>query len=234
MGHEPMHARADGEAGHEVPASSQTRLNMSSRILHYLPIIHTPTDLGSLAGAVASGVDAPSLERRTRAVDAAWERIETWLASLDAEFAAATLVIYQDGLPVCDAGSAVSEPKIVRELAESGSRNHRLLQTLMQRGATVMGTESPALLVQELELARSAVTPHARPDPRVGARARTVLEMRDRFIAARINDTLPINKRGVLLLGALHDPSSWLADDIKIDYPLGLPRRPGTRQGAHA
>lgn len=207
---------------------------MSTRILHYLPIIHTQADLGSLAGAVRKGIDAATHERRTRVVDAAWERIETWLASLDAECGAASLTIYQDGLPVCEPGAAVSERRLVLDLAAEGSRNHMLLSTLMQRGATVMGTESPELLVQEYELARAALAPGARPDPRTGSRARTVLELRDRFIAARINDSLKAERRGVLLLGALHDPTPWLADDIQIDYPLGLPRRPVPGPGAHA
>jgi hypothetical protein len=200
---------------------------MSVRHLHYLPIVHTEADLGSLAETVRRGADSVALERRRRAVDAAWERIETWLTSLAAEHGAGPLVIYQDGLPVCGPKSGVCERKIVSDLAASGSRNHALLHAMMQRGATVMGTESPELLVREFQLARAALLPAAAgADPRTEARARTVLEQRDRFIAERINATLSADRRGVLLLGALHDPTPWLADDIRVDYPLGLPRRP--------
>lgn len=43
------------------------------------------------------------------------------------------------------------EEKIGKDLANSGSRNHKLLVRLIEKGATLMGTEAPELLVEEYE-----------------------------------------------------------------------------------
>ena len=59
--------------------------------------------------------------------------------------------VYQDGLAVCG-----HEQKIVSELAGAGNRNHALLLKLQAQGATLMGTESPELLVEEYQLATVA------------------------------------------------------------------------------
>ena len=47
--------------------------------------------------------------------------------------------------------------EIVKELAKAGSRNHRLLLRLQERGAILMGTESADLLVREYKLVKEIV-----------------------------------------------------------------------------
>ncbi len=53
---------------------------------------------------------------------------------------------------------AAMNREIVSELSASGSRNHRLLMHLMDKGAMIMGTESPELLMEEYELAKKNFT----------------------------------------------------------------------------
>ncbi|MBI4247202.1 MAG: hypothetical protein HY614_08445, partial [Candidatus Rokubacteria bacterium] len=61
--------------------------------------------------------------------------VEGWELSWD------NVRLYQDGLPRCG-----REAEIVTELASAGSPYLLLLLSLMKRGASLMGTESPVLL----------------------------------------------------------------------------------------
>ena len=84
-----------------------------------------------------------------------------------------------------------------------------------------MGTEAPELLVEEYELAKQLVAKAAEAGiPAATAaeqiRARTLLERRDQFIAARIGDTLKTRETGVAFLGLLHSLAGKLADDIEL------------------
>ena len=159
------------------------------------------------------------LARNAAMVEKMWQEIEGVASRLPV--APGTVRIYQDGLPICR-----HEQEIVSELAGSGSRNHRLLLELQSRGARVMGTESPELLVEEYQLAKasldSGVT--AADDSRQRQLRDTVLEKRDRFIADRINVTLGDGETGILFLGMLHSLAQFLDSDIRVTYPLGLPR----------
>jgi hypothetical protein len=110
--------------------------------------------------------------------------------------------IYQDGLPVCG-----HEAQIVRELAAAGSLNHQLLLELVERGATLMGTEDPQLLLCEYEAQRRRLgtvnsNEPARTPP--GDTAADLLRSRDSFIARRIAETLPEGETGLLFIGAAH------------------------------
>jgi hypothetical protein len=136
--------------------------------------------------------------------------------------------LYQDGLPVCG-----HERAIVSELAGAGSRNHRLLLELETRGATLMGTESPELLVEEYQLATAAFAPAAavRKNLLQQKLRDTLLEKRDRFIADRINRTLNTGESGILFLGMLHEAAKYLDPDINVVTPLGMPRVGQRRTG---
>ena len=124
-------------------------------------------------------------------------------------------------MPVCG-----HEREIVSELAGAGSRNHRLLLELEARGATLMGTESPELLVEEYQLATAAFASGATvvTDIRQQQSRDTLLEKRDRFVADRINRTLGDGESGILFMGMLHAITQYLDSDIRVDYPLGAPR----------
>jgi len=195
----------------------------SRKKLVYIPIIHTLADMGTLGTAVR-GMKLSALGRQGLAHDAAvvdqmWAQIESVVANLPVP--PGTTRVYQDGLPVCR-----HELEIVSELAGAGNRNHGLLLKLQARGATLMGTESPELLVEEYQLAAAALTPGAAgltPARRKQLRD-TLLDKRDRYIAARIDATLGAGETGILFMGMLHGVVRYLDSDIGVVYPLGPPR----------
>ena len=127
--------------------------------------------------------------------------------------------LYQDGLPVCG-----KEERIVKELAQAGSANHRLLLELMARGAKLIGTESPDLLVEEYELSRQLLV-DASPDAEVANLSRDLLDRRDSFIVSRIDETLPPSRIGCLFLGLLHSLERRLPEDIAVTRMGGLERK---------
>jgi hypothetical protein len=166
-----------------------------------------------------SALGRQGLAHNAAVVEKMWEQIENAVASLPVT--AGTVRVYQDGLPVCG-----HEQDIVSELAGAGSRNHRTLLKLQARGATLMGTESPELLVQEYQLATagfaSGVT--VRMEVRQKQLRDTLLEKRDRYIADRVNGTLGAGESGILFMGMLHAVAKYLDADINVVYPLGPPR----------
>jgi predicted PilT family ATPase len=166
-----------------------------------------------------SALGRQGLAHNAAVVEKMWEQIENAVASLP--ITAGTVRVYQDGLPVCG-----HEQDIVSELAGAGSRNHRTLLELQARGATLMGTESPELLVQEYQLATagfaSGVT--VRMEVRQKQLRDTLLEKRDAYIADRINGTLGAGESGILFMGMLHAVAKYLDADINVVYPLGPPR----------
>lgn len=197
-----------------------------NRVLIYIPIIHAQEDLGGLGEAVRRATTQQMGQRgfyhKTRVIEERWTQIEKALDALKLDFSKVRL--YQDGLPVCG-----REAELVVRLAQTGSRNYRLLEKLMDRGAVLMGTEAPELLEQEYELAKAGLSPSARERALTAAaggpgRPQTLLQARDRFIAQRINDTLQAGETGILFLGMLHAPEAFLSRDIRVIYPLG--RRP--------
>jgi hypothetical protein len=194
------------------------------RRLVLFPVVHTLKDLGGLAEVVAQARPTPHEKQRfAEAVAGVWDRIEH---AVDALPVAATWRIYQDGLPICR-----HEQAIVADLAAGGSRNHRLVQRLMQRGAVLMGTESAELLVEEYQLQKElleqgADMPAAEADENRRLAAE-ILVRRDRFIAERINATLAPGDTGVLFLGLVHDLEPHLDADIEVTYPIGSATRRG-------
>jgi hypothetical protein len=203
----------------------------AARLLYYFPIIHTQADMGAISESVQrlkiSKLGRRGWERNVNLIDQLWAQIEQAIANLNLPYE--RVRVYQDGLPHC-----TQELAIVAELAQAGSRNHRLLLQLMERGATIMGSESAELLVEEYQLATRAFScGDLKELARTEALQKTVLdsllERRDRYIAARINSTLVQGETGVLFLGVLHCVTNLLDKDIRaiypIDRPLNLPRR---------
>ena len=136
--------------------------------------------------------------------------------------------VYQDGLPVCG-----KESDIVTELAKKGSPNHQILVRLMEKGATVMGTESAELLIEEYHLIKRILETGDVKDAiaieiRQKAASDLLLKKRDEFIATRIDHTLQAGETGVLFLGMLHNPAVLLPAGIKVLYPM---RKPSDKKG---
>jgi hypothetical protein len=184
----------------------------TSRRLIWIPIIHTPEDLGKLRASVRDryigrqGLDG--WEAHVRAVSEFWRAVRRRVERL--EVAPDRLRLYQDALPICS-----FEERIVRELAQTGGANHRLLVDLMARGASLTGTESPHLLVEEYELNRKALAGEVIEG--FPEKSRALLEARDRFIADRINKTLQPGETGLIFLGMAHSLEGLLVEDITVE-----------------
>lgn len=195
-------------------------------MLVYIPIIHTQADMGGLGPSFQrmklSKLGRQGLARHAGLVAKMWDQIERVVDNLPV--VAGKVRVYQDGLPVCG-----HEQQIVSQLAEAGSRNHRLLLRLEARGAVLMGTESGELLVEEYRLASAALAAGGAGGPasreaRQKASRDALLEKRDRYIAARINATLAAGETGILFLGMLHAVNRRLDPDVRVVYPAGPPQ----------
>jgi hypothetical protein len=189
------------------------------RPLIWIPIVHSPEDLGGLRESVH---DTYVLRRGqaewdayVKNVDKLWKAIRLMVDGLSLDWPRVRL--YQDGLPVCD-----HEEPIVRELAQKGSDNHRLLVDLIDRGAQLTGTESPELLIEEYDFNRRILSaeetsrPATTRSPGIQRQARQLLDKRDKFIAARIAETLQSHQQGLIFLGMLHSLEGRLPRDIKL------------------
>jgi len=195
------------------------------RTLIYVPVIHTQADMGTLGGSVRRAtmhmMGMRGMRQKVKVIDRLWFEIAGKIDSLALSYE--TVRLYQDGLPVCG-----KEIQIVKELAEAGSRNHQLLLRLIEKGATLMGTESLELLMEEYALAKgTALTPNfpkrttAKASQKAGLDL--LLKRRDQFIAGRINETLISGETGILFLGMLHSVGDKLDGDIRVAYPLKQP-----------
>jgi hypothetical protein len=158
-----------------------------------------------------------------------WSDVENILNKLSLSYAQTR--IYQDGLPICG-----KELDIVTELAKKGSPNHQILVHLMEEGATVMGTESAELLIEEYHLIKRILeTGDVKDAIAIEARQKAasdlLLKKRDEFIAARIDQTLQAGETGVLFLGMLHNIASLLSGDIHVHYPLNRPLTTSHKRG---
>jgi len=175
--------------------------------LIYVPVVHSTAEMGSAAPAYKAAFVARYGEgkwvERSAEFDAIWRAIADAIKALGLDLKRAKL--YQDSLPVCG-----REKELVHDLASQGSRNHQLLENLVREGATLAGTESPTLLLDEYKLLQS-------PE-RTDAQAAALLEARDRFIAGQIDATLRDDEEGILFIGALHKVTKFLPQRIKVEY----------------
>jgi len=192
------------------------------RKLIYFPIVHNHADLGALSESVNRAsfkkIGRAGWKRKLDMIDQFWSEVEKVVDELP--IMPGRVRIYQDGLPVSG-----READIVRDLAAAGSRNHALIVRLMARGAFLMGTESPELLLEEYEMAKKGLEPKKsrEAERREGTVRDSLLVRRDRFIALRINETLRPGDAGIVFLGMLHSLEPWIAKDIRVTYPLHRP-----------
>jgi len=191
------------------------------RLLILVPIIHTEQDMGSFSEQVKRAYvqkhGPAKWEQHLEVIHGLWSGICQLIYQLIEALALpyAKIRLYQDGLPECG-----REEEIVKEVAGLGSKNHQLLLDLMQKGATLMGTESPGLLMQELTLLRARLTASPVSEKAEAApvidEGRKLLTERDHYIAQRINDTLCTDEIGLLFLGMAHSVEALLHPDIEV------------------
>ncbi len=203
----------------------RTKPEVHRRTLIHFPIIHTQMDMGGFSETVREvtlrKLGGGAWKRKISLVKQFWTDIGNAINGLDLPLKKTRL--YQDGLPVCG-----REIDIVTELAGKGSPNHVLLQRLMEKGAVLMGTESPALLIEEYRLMKEILeSGDVREASRIEARQKsasdTLLEKRDAYIAERIDATLKTGETGILFLGILHKIEERLPEDIHVLYPINRP-----------
>jgi hypothetical protein len=184
-------------------------------------------------GTMAEGLAAAIIDRFGRRhwdeyvtlLKGFWQTVRAELEGLGLDYQQVDL--YQDGLPVCG-----KELEIVEKAAAAGSENHQLLLDLAARGATLMGTEDPKLLLDEYRDVRIALkdgpggacsSEQAKDASRHG---KTLLK-RDAYIGQRIGQSLQPGRIGILFLGMMHDVEPFLPEDIVMTrlVPLGLGRK---------
>lgn len=209
------------------------------RQLIHVPILHSPADMGT----VKDGLEAAYVERFGRRhwqehlamIECFWQAVRADLEQLGLDYRQVDL--YQDGLPACG-----RELDIVREVAGQGSENYQLLRELIDRGATLIGTEDANLLLEEY---RSVTAALARKPGRGGApapasapatadrssRPEDILSRRDAYIGRRIDQTLAPGRTGVLFLGMMHHVEPHLPADLvgRRLVPAAIKREAGLR-----
>ncbi|MBI5182934.1 MAG: hypothetical protein HY999_01030 [Nitrospinae bacterium] len=185
--------------------------------LIYVPIIHSSTDLGSIAKDVSkigiTDLGKELWERHIKTVEGFWDVISHYFDSVDVS----GVKIYQDGMV---AEGEVGE-KIVEEGVKSGSKNYELVSNLLKRGAHLVKTEDFNLVKEErdrlLAIIRSrSITHRLIAFIKYKLIKNRLLDKRDNFIAKRIEETLNPSERGILFIGAYHNIKKRLPKDIHI------------------
>ena len=188
------------------------------RRLICVPIIHTDTDMGSLASALEQGTVALCGEERWERHKATaakfWQIVSHYIGTLEAK----NLKVYQDGF-VSDGDLG---KKIIEEGVRRGSKNYEIILNLLNRGAEIVSTEDMALLQDEYGYI-SRIIKAKSPSQRRSAykeyesRKNQLTMERDSFIARTINETLEDGEVGLLFMGAYHDVIPHLAKDIVVE-----------------
>ena len=99
-------------------------------------------------------------------IDSMWNIIEKELDVLNLCYR--NVKIYQDGLPNCGndlsaCEDAQLEKNIVNDIAKKGSKNYQLIVRLLDKGANLIGTEDPKLLIEEYKTIRETIQPVGPP-----------------------------------------------------------------------
>ena len=208
------------------------------RTLVHVPIIHSDVDLGSLAAKLEEDVvrrlGPQAWAARNATVDTMWTDIRAHLLALPLDWP--TVRLFQDGLPVFG-----RERELVEDLAKMGSRNHQLLLQCVERGARLMGTEDPALLVREYQ--RMGRLLAASDDGAAAVEAaqqegRDLLAARDAYIAARIDTDTGPEDTAILFVGVMHEVDRLLQDSFEIVHvvtslPLNAEPERQIQEGQH-
>jgi len=174
--------------------------------LLYVPIIHMEADLGSVAAIIdkrsSQMCGRERWDKHKETVSGFWDSIANYFGRLSAY----NLKIYQDGLMI----DGKLGRKIIEEGASKGSKNHKIVLKLMEKGAKIMKTEDIHLLKKEydslIELSQTK-SPIEKTLVYIGYKLRKnpLMEKRDKFMAERINETLQDEEVGVFFIGVYHN-----------------------------
>ena len=175
------------------------------RNLYIFPIIHTDIELGSYGPVYRkyfirkNGLAA--WKRKWATVRHLWDCIETTILKMNLDYK--KLRIYQDSLSV-----EMSADVMVNEMTARGSRNYSVINSMLKKGAQIMGTENSVYLLDQYSRLQLGSETSIDND-------KELLKKRDAFIAKRIGTTLRDGETGLLFIGAEHDICPYLSPDIK-------------------
>lgn len=195
------------------------------RALVYVPILHTTSDMGTLAPAMRKAYVKKFGEKKWQehvlVIDEMWKGIRQKIQQMNLSYgkpAAGRVKVYQDGLPICG-----MEKQIVADLAKKGSPNHMLIQWMIRRGAAVVGTEDPKLLLEEYNHVRKITQAkthqeHEKLVHEFAGQSAKLLQKRDKKISDQIDSTLKKGETGVLFIGLAHRVDELLPKDIRVSF----------------
>jgi len=178
-----------------------------------IPVIHTRADFGSMGSKVP--FDQEIEEMKTRY----WNGVFNYVQNLAVDFS--KLRVYQDGLP------DTSNEVVARIVNETQTPNYNVLRWLRDKGAHIIGTESPRLLLDEYQSLQAIFNAPSGELKRVALwgykeKSEFLLEGRDRYIAQRINETLSEGEMGLLFMGLAHEIKKLLEKEIEVSEPEAL------------
>lgn len=189
------------------------------RKLVYIRIVHTAADMGSLSKKLQEEIiyriGKDQWEENQKRILKFWDELEKELFGLELDLEHTK--IYQDGLPA----EGEIGMKIVHTAAKLGSQNYRLIEKLVEKGAQIVATESPELLIEERNLLMEmydspTLEEREKARRKYEVRKKTLLLERDEYIASRINSTLKAAETGILFIGAEHNVIPFIEKDIEV------------------
>ena len=194
-------------------------MSFTMRTLIYIPIIHSIADMGSLGKELTeksvSDLGENEWQKHTETVNGYWDAIESYFENIDIYIKG--IKIYQDGMFV-DGEIAL---KIIDAGIKSGSKNSEIVSKLIGRGAILIKTEDFKMVKDEYDGLQSVLKSKTNLQKlflllRYQVSKPIFLIRRDRFIAARIDETLGQNETGILFIGAFHNVMKRLPGDITV------------------
>lgn len=188
------------------------------RKLIYVPVVHTSADMGSFADSLKDEFldkfGKNLWDEKINAVNDMWDGIREKIFALDLNYQ--SVKVYQDGLPLCG-----KEIEIVKDVADKGSLNYKIVLGLIEKGTRVIGTEDPELLIKEYNFIKeiTSIEDDIKREEKIKKYKKVrdkLLIKRDKFIAAQIDKTLLNEETGILFIGIIHNVDKYLPEDIEI------------------
>ena len=185
------------------------------RRLIYVPILHAQEDAKHKASSLPKN---QKIANELSAVDEMWAGIAAKIEGLNLPWKQTR--IYQDGTPVCG-----NELTLAKRLAESGIPNFSFILDLINKGATLEGTEDMDLLIQEYDLLnkllmKSSGTNQKAKNAEYHTKSRELLALRDQFILNRITGTLEKDELPIVFMGVMHRLDKMLEKDFLVSYVI--------------
>ena len=190
------------------------------RRLIYVPILHAQEDSERTDAALTQEhpIRRRKIEKEPSAVKEMWNGIAAKIAGLNLPWHRTR--IYQDGVPVC--GNVLA---LATRLAKGGSPNLSFILDLIEKGATLEGTEDLDLLIQEYDLLNNllltnSAAQRAEANAEYQEKSRELLALRDQFTFNRIASTLQDEEVPIVFMGVMHRLDKLLEKDFLVSYVI--------------